>query len=377
MQKHDMNDVSRRSLLRGAAGGILAAGMGSQLLSQAIAQQESTGRKTGWALVGLGRLTMGELLPAFKETRHCRVTALVSGSPDKAKKLAGENGISEKSIYSYEDFDRIADNPEVDVVYIVLPNSMHAEYTIRAAKAGKHVFCEKPMANSSEECRQMIDACNAAKKKLAVAYRLRYEPFTQAAIRMVREQAVGPAKVITADAGFALNDPGAWRLNKDLAGGGALMDIGIYALNATRYLTGEEPVEINAQIHTPRDDPRFKTVEESCTWQTKFPSGILANCSTSYSYPWQNRFRVAGTRGWIDMDPFVAYRGLRLFVKKGGEPEEIKLTPVNHFVAEMDHFAECVLNDTQPLTPGEEGLKDLLAIEAIYRSAAEGKTIRL
>jgi len=355
----------------------MAAGIGSTLLSKVIAQQEAGGRKTGWALVGLGRLTMGELLPAFKETRHCKVTALVSGSPDKAKKLASENGIDAKNIYNYENFDRIADNPDVDIVYIVLPNSMHAEYTIRAAKAGKHVFCEKPMAISSAECRQMIDACSAAKKKLAIAYRLRYEPYNQTAIKMVREQAVGPAKTIVADAGFYLGDPNAWRLNKELAGGGALMDIGIYALNATRYLTGEEPVEVNAQIHTNKQDPRFKSVEESCTWQTKFPSGILANCSTSYSYPWQNRVRVAGTKGWIDVDPFVAYRGLRLFVKLKAEPEEIQLTPVNHFTAEMDHFADCVLNDKEPLTPGEEGLKDLIVMEAIYRSAAEGKTVKL
>jgi predicted dehydrogenase len=374
---HDHAMLTRRDMLRGAAGGMLAAGLANPLITAAQDAPKSD-RKIGWALVGLGRLTMGELLPAFAQTKHCKVTALVSGSPDKAKKLAEKYGVDQKSIYNYDNYDEIRNNPDVDVIYIVLPNSMHAEYTIRGAKAGKHIFCEKPMAISSDECRQMIDACKQANKKLAIAYRLRYEPYNQTAIQMVHEQAVGPAKVIVADAGFNLPDPNAWRLNKELAGGGALLDIGIYALNATRYLTGEEPIEVNALIQENPTDPRFKEVEESCVWQTRFPSGILANCSTSYAYNWQNRYRVIGTNGFFDVDPFLAYRGLRMSVKRGSaEPEEVQLPQVNHFAAEMDHFSQCVIEDKEPLTPGEEGLMDHIVMEAIYQSAREGKTIKL
>jgi predicted dehydrogenase len=286
-------------------------------------------------------------------------------------------GVNPKSIYSYDTYERIADDPAIDVIYVVLPNSMHAEYTIRALKAGKHVLCEKPMANTPQECEQMIAAAKAANRKLMVGYRVRYEPYNQALIAYAREtKEAGPTRVILADAGFNIGDPTQWRLRKAMAGGGSLMDIGIYALNAARYLTGEEPAAVNAMMHSTPGDPRFTEVEENITFQLRFPSGILANCTSSYGGNF-NRFRVTKPRGSAELEPASSYTGLRMRVFRGGAIEERILPQRDHFALEMDHFAECILKDTQPLTPGEEGLRDMQAIMAIYQAAQSGRTVTL
>jgi glucose-fructose oxidoreductase len=250
------------------------------------------GKKLGWAIVGLGRLAVNQILPALARCEKTRVTALVSGRPEKARRLAQVYGVDPKAIYSYDSYEDMARNPAIDAVYVVLPNSMHAEYTIRALKAGKHVLCEKPMANTPEECEQMIAAARAASRKLMIAYRLRYEPFNQKLIQIARDTAeMGPTRIITAEAGFSIGDPAQWRLKKKMAGGGSLMDIGIYALQAARYLSGEEPVAVEAMTHTTPGDPRFAEVEENVTFQLRFPSGILANCASSYGAG-LNRWRV-------------------------------------------------------------------------------------
>jgi predicted dehydrogenase len=303
--------------------------------------------------------------------------ALVSGHPDKANQQASRYGINPKNIYNYENFDTIKDNPEVDVVYIVLPNGMHAEYTIRAAKAGKHVLCEKPMANTVEECQSMIDTCKAEGRKLMIAYRLRYEPLTRKAIELAQSpDAIGQMKSITAEAGFNIGDPTQWRLNRKLAGGGSMMDIGIYALQAARYLSGQEPVEISAISYSTPDDPRFKEVEETVTFQMKFESGVVASCVSTYGFGC-NRFRVYGTRGQIESDPFLSYQGNHLFQTRGRQRQELQIEPANHFASEMDHFAQCVLGGENPLTPGEEGMRDVKYLMAVYESARTGKSIKL
>lgn len=378
-QRSEFSGITRRQFVHGTAAGLLAGGAMAQLASAQPAPAE--GKKIGYALVGLGNLTIRQILPALKDAKYSKAVALVSGDPAKAKKLANEYGIDDsKGIYNYENYDKIADNADVDVIYICLPNGMHAEYTVRGAQAGKHILCEKPMANTVSECRQMIDACNAANKKLMIGYRLRYEPINNAAIQMMRDKVMGQPRLITAEAGFYLNasDPNnlPWRLNKKLAGGGALLDIGIYALNATRYLTGEEPVEVNAISYTPPNDPRFKEVEDAITWQLKFPSGILANCATSYSAG-QNRFRVVGRDGFIESEPFLSYSNLQLHKVVRGQAERIDLPQVNHFTAEFEHMSECVMQDKEPLTPGEEGLKDLKVIEAIYEAIDTRKTVKI
>src|SRR4051794_35649581 len=256
------NDVTRRSFLNIVGKGVAAGRVAANLLRTAGAQlrvPDPPGRKLGWAIVGLGSLAINQILPGFSQCEKARVVALVSGHPEKAAKLAVRYGVDPKRIYNYENYDTLRDNPEIDVIYVVLPNGMHAEYTIRAVKAGKHVLCEKPMANTPEDCQAMIVAASAAKRKLMIAYRLHYEPLTLKAIELCRSpEAVGTIKQITAEGGFNIGDPTQWRLNRKLAGGGSLMDIGIYALNATRYLSGEEPTEVIAQSYTTPNDVRFK-----------------------------------------------------------------------------------------------------------------------
>jgi predicted dehydrogenase len=365
-----MSDLSRRRFLQATT--TLAAA--SALALRGAETATPPPKKLGFALVGLGRLSTNQLLPAFAKCEHARCTALVSGHADKAKDLAKQFNVPEKSIYGYDNFDSIKDNPDVDVVYIVLPNSMHAEYTIRAAKAAKHVLCEKPMANTVEECQQMIDACKQANRKLMIAYRLHYEPLTQKAAQICREKTYGPVKTIEADFGFNIG-PNQWRLDKKLAGGGPLVDVGVYCINAARFLAGEEPVQVSATMHQPKDDPRFKEVEESMAWWMRFPSGILANCATSYGSNPGNRYRFATQTAQITVDPAYSYNNLHMQIVNKGRPEPADFPNVDQFAAEMDHFAQCVADDKTPATPGEEGLADVKIIRKLYESAESGKSL--
>src|SRR6516162_11121325 len=251
--------ITRRGFIGKVGESVLATGVAGPLLKDAHAQlrvPDPPGKKLGWAIVGLGSLAIYEILPAFAKCEKSKPVALVSGHPDKANKLALRYGINPKNIYNYQNYDSIKENPEVDIIYIVLPNSMHAEYTIRGFQAGKHILTEKPMASTPEDCQKMIDAGRAAGKKLMVAYRCRYEPYNQEAIRIARSGELGAIHAVLTNAGWRVTNPDQWRLKKDMAGGGSLMDIGIYALNGARYLTGEEPTEINAMSYTTPNDPR-------------------------------------------------------------------------------------------------------------------------
>src|SRR3954453_15148395 len=342
---------------------------------------EPAPRKAGWAIVGLGQLALEEVMPAFRACRLSQPVALVSGHSEKAHTVADAYGIEHTSIYDYESFDRLADNPAVDVVYIVLPNSMHADYTIRALKAGKHVLCEKPMAVTVAECERMIAAAREADRKLMIAYRLHYEPFNRKVMELCAEKAFGPVKTFSSSNCQNTTAPNI-RLSADL-GGGPVGDVGIYSINAARYVTGEEPVEVTAMAHQPAEDPRFREVPESVAFTLRFPSGVLAHCDCSFGSAGGRRYRVHCAEGVIDMDPAFDYRGLRLRVKEtkghGGETldAEMLLPGVNHFAAEMDHFSDCVLTGKDPRTPGEEGLADMRVIAAIEEAARTGQTVRV
>jgi predicted dehydrogenase len=376
-------DLSRRRFLQTAGGALMAAPLSSAGRGTASAQvpniklPEISGKKLGWALVGLGNLSINQVMPAFAKSQQSKLVGFVSGRPEKAKHLAQIYGVDPKNIYNYDNYDSLANNQEIDVIYVVLPNSMHPEYTIRALEAGKHVLCEKPMANTPQECEQMIAAAKAASRKLMIGYRVRYEPFNQAMIKMAQDSSeMGPTRMILADAGFNIGDPAQWRLRKSMAGGGSLMDIGIYSLNAARYLSGEEPSEVNAMTHTTPNDPRFTEVEENINFQLRFPSGILANCTSSYGVN-LGRFRVFKPRGSFELDPASSYTGLRMRVFRGGSVEERVMPQRDHFALEMDHFSASIMNNTDPLTPGEEGLKDLRVMMAIYEAARSGRTVKL
>jgi predicted dehydrogenase len=377
-----IKELSRRGFLGKMSRGLVVASATGAFLNSAAGQQpvvvpDPPGKKMGYAIVGLGMLSINEILPAFAKCEKSKPVAFVSGHPDKANKLALRYGINPKNIYNYENYGTIKDNPEVDIIYIVLPNFMHAEYTIRGFQAGKHVLTEKPMAATPAECQQMIDAGRKAGKKLMVAYRCRYEPYNQEAIRIARSGDLGPILVIEADAGWNATNPDQWRLKKDLAGGGSLMDIGIYALNGSRYLSGEEPTEVNAMIYNVPGDPRFKEVEETVNFQLRFPSGTIANCTSSYGYYPTSHFRVIGTKGWLEMDPATWYRDQRLKVGGTNGIVEQELPSRDHFAVEMDHMSQCVMENKEPLTPGEEGLRDIKLMMAIYESAQTGKTVKV
>jgi predicted dehydrogenase len=372
-------EITRRGFITRVGRGLVAANLSGTFLKRAAALEvpDPPEKKLGWAIVGLGSLAINQILPAFAKCEKSKVVALVSGHPDKANKLALRYGVNPKNIYNYQNYDTIRDNPEVDIIYIVLPNGMHAEYTVRGFQAGKHVLSEKPMANTPADCQRMIDAGRKANRKLMVGYRCRYEPYNLEAIRMARQQEFGPPKVILADHGFNIGDPTQWRLNQALAGGGSLMDIGIYSLNASRYLTGEEPTEVNAMMYTTPGDVRFKEVEETINFQLRFPSGILSNCTSSYGYSGQNRYRVVTTKGWFELEPATIYSNLRMHVHHDNITEERLLPARDHFALEMDHMSSCVMENKEPLTPGEEGLRDLTIMMGIYEAARTGKTVKL
>ncbi len=287
--------LTRREFTR-----LAVAGAASQVVSPLLAQGGDG--KIGYCIIGLGRISMDHFMPGVLASKNSKLTGLVSGHRDKALAQAAKYGIPESSIYSYENMDQIKNNPAIDAVYVALPNSMHAEYTIRSARAGKHVLCEKPMATSVADSMAMIKACKEANKKLMIAYRCQYEPTNLRAMQLIREGKLGKIQAIESANGFR-ERAGEWRLDRKLAGGGPLMDMGVYSLNACRYLTGEEPVELKGYSSVIDHDGRFDTVEENVSWTMKFPSGVVASCNTTYGASMNGFYRVHGSLGFLYAEP--------------------------------------------------------------------------
>ncbi len=358
------------------------AALASGKLLRSLPPQHDPAQKVGYCIVGLGRVSINEFLPGLRFAPHARPVAIVSRDARIARIIAKQYGIAEKNIYSYANFASIADNPAIDAVYIALPNSMHAEYTVRAAQAGKHVLCEKPMATSVAEAQQMIAACRKASRKLMIAYRCHFEPVTQKARELVESRAMGTPQIYTGTFGFSISPSfelmgerrKEWRLVRAMAGGGPLMDVGIYCLNGIRYVSGEEPGAIDAVIGRQPQDPRFREVEENLSWTMRFPSGATASCSTTYASDTGERLKVCCSHATLTQEPAYSYASHRLHVEGG---PNLDFTPhfpgPQQFGAEAEHFAQCILHNLQPLTPGEEGLRDMQIIARIYASAASGK----
>jgi predicted dehydrogenase len=326
------------------------------------------GKPLGIALVGLGRYSTYMLGPALQYTRHCKLTAIVTGTPEKAEKWAKDYQIPEKNIYNYETFDRIKDNPDVDIVYVVLPNFMHAEYTIRAARAGKHVICEKPMAMSVAEGKTMIKACKEAGVKLQVGYRLYYEPHHLESRRLSAEKVYGKVNLVESGLGYSMADPTSWRLHKDKGGGGALVDLGLYAIQGARRVFGTDPIRVTAQGYVFQPDI-FKGIYETMTWQMRFPDNGLSNHSTSYS-TYLDRLYASAERGWWRLQP--AFNGMGASGETREGPMEID-APKFQQTAQMDEFALAIKDNKATIASGEEGLKDLKIIEAIFKAAKTGR----
>ena len=331
----------------------------------------------GIALVGLGTYATGQLAPALQETEKCHLAGIVTGTPAKADRWMQKYNLSEDHVYDYETFDEIASDEAIDIIYVVLPNGLHAEYTIRAAEAGKHVICEKPMATSVEDCRAMIDACDRNDRKLSIGYRLHFEPHHQRVMTLGQEAPFGPVQFMQNGFGFHIPDDAIdaphiqWRLDKEMAGGGALMDVGIYAIQAGRYVTGEEPVAVTAREYATRPDT-FDEVDETILFQLEFPSGAVVDGSTSYNAN-VNRLYASAPDGWFEVQPSYSYGGLQGRTHEG----PMDLPNVNQQAHQMDAFADCIQNDRSSRVAGVEGLRDLQVIEAIYESIDTGSRVRI
>ena len=354
----------------GLAAALAAAPFISTRVTRALAAAAAP--KLGFALCGLGSLSTNQIAPALQKTANCRLAGIITGTPAKAVKWQAQYNIPQRNVYNYETMHRIADNPDIDVVYVVTPNALHLDNALVAAKAGKHVFCEKPMEISAERCRQMIDAVKAANRVLGIGYRCRFEPHHLECVRIAHEREFGAVKVVDAHFGFNI-EPGVWRLKRALSGGGPLMDVGIYALQATRYLTGEEPTWVSATT-TQGDPARFAEVEESVVWEARFPGGAISHCSSSYDAAGVGYFRVLAERGWFGLDPAFNYGGLRGMRSDG---RAIDPPSTDQFAVEMDDFARCIQQKMPTRVPGEEGLRDVQIMTAIYESARTGKPIQL
>ncbi len=342
------------------------------------------GRRVGFCLVGLGRLSLEAILPALATTRLCRLRAVMTGDRDKGLRVARQHGLPEDAVYGYDEWDRLATDHTVQAVYVVTPNGLHLHQVSEAARIGRHVLCEKPMANNSAEAEAMVAACAAAGVILMVAYRLQYEPHHRELIRFVRSGRFGALKLIEAHDGQVQDTAPQWRHNAALAGGGALPDIGIYGLNFSRFVTGEEPVEVMAWSWSTPGDPRFNEVEENIAWMMRFPSGTVARLAAAYDAHEARPARLYFQRATVALEPAFSYRGLRLHVhRRAPDREDTELSEEriigerDQFATEMDHMAECVLTGRRPRTPGEEGVQDHRLMEAIYRSARENRPVAL
>ena len=327
-------------------------------------------RKLGIALVGLGQYSTGQLAPALLETQACYLAGIVTGSPEKAAGWKAQYKIPDGNIYDYKNFDSIKDNPDIDIVYVVLPNAMHAEYVIRAARAGKHVICEKPMAVTVEECDQMIAACKEAGKMLSIGYRLHFEPHNQQMKQLGQNKVYGEVKKIKADNG--MSDTDGWRLDKKLAGGGPLMDLGIYCVQGARYTSGKEPIAVTAQEGPKTDKAKFASVEQSLTWQLEFPGGLIAECRSSYSES-MSLLRAEAEQGWFELSPAYAYAGIAGKTSDG----PMKLPQVNQQARQMDDFAIAVASDRPTPVPGQMGRQDVKILQAIYKAMETGQRVEI
>ncbi|TGE06631.1 Gfo/Idh/MocA family protein [Hymenobacter fodinae] len=331
-----------------------------------------SGKQLGVALVGLGKYSTGQLAPALQQTKLCKLAGIVTGTPNKAAQWKKQYNIPDKNVYDYKTFDRIVDNPDIDIIYVVLPVGLHAEYVERAARAGKHVICEKPMAPTAEECRRMISAMQKAGKKFSIGYRLHFEPHHQEMMRLGQQQAYGPITKLTSDNGFRFGNDTPWRVDKELAGGGPLMDMGIYSVQGVIYTKGQLPVSVTAKL-APNPDPKglFKEVEAGVNWQMQFADGAVANCRTSYAENMNSLLRAESSKGFLELQPAFGYGGIDGRTSKG----PMNLPNVPQQARQMDDFADCILNNKPTRVPGEMGLRDVQILQAIYRAAETGQKV--
>ena len=326
------------------------------------------------AIMGLGSYGT-RVAEAMRYCKKAKLVGVISGTPSKIKDWQSKYGIPEKNCYNYQDFDKIRDNPDIDAVYVITPNALHKDQVIRVAKAGKHVICEKPMSVNASDAQQMVDACKKAGVKLLIGYRMHFEPKTLEIIRMRKAGEFGKVLFFQGLSGFTIGNPNQWRMNKELSGGGAMMDIGIYSVNGARYMIGEDPVWVTAQ-EVKTDPQKFKEgMDETITFQLGFPGGAVASCLSTYSMNNLDRFFLNGEKGFAEMQPSTGYGPIQGRTHKG----ELNHPHVTHQTFQMDEMAGILLEGKLPVVPvdGEEGLKDMKIIDAIYKAVLTGKRVDL
>lgn len=361
--------INRRKFIKRSAAGVAGLTVSQYAFSNIIIQNKK--EKLGVALVGLGYYSTDLLAPALQLTKKCSLAGIVTGTPSKAEQWKSQHNIPDKNIYNYQNFDSIANNPDIDVVYIVLPPSMHAEYTIRAAKAGKHVWCEKPMAMTEAECKSMIDACKKNKVTLSIGYRMHHEPNTQRIIQIRKDLVYGKVVSATAAAGYRDDRTTHWKQKKSL-GGGVMYDMGVYPLNAVRYATGLEPIAVTAKASTTRPEI-YTEVEETMHFDLEFPAGVTASGQATFGGG-LNTLETKFTNGWYKLEPFQGYSGIKGITSDG---KALDATIPNQQAKQMDDDALAILNNKPLIVPGEEGLKDIKVVEAIYRSVAQKQKVKI
>ena len=325
--------------------------------------------KLGVALVGLGGYSTGRLAPGLQQTDHCELRGIVTGSPEKIPVWQERHGIPDQNVYNYETLPDIANNDDIDVVYVVTPPGLHARDAVKAAEAGKHVWCEKPMAMNAEECQAVIDAAEKNGVQLMIGYRMQHEPNTQTIIQYGEEETYGAVTAVNTGAGYdgAHPDPDNWRRIGRL-GGGALYDMGVYPINAARYATGMEPVAVRGRQWSEREE-MYSDVDEFTEFELEFPNGVVAKGETSFGKS-VNYLDVDCAAGWYRLRPFQSYSGVQ------GETSDGTTLPPdpNHQQArQMDDDALAIKENRAPLVPGEEGLADIRIVNAIMESSRKGR----
>jgi predicted dehydrogenase len=336
--------------------------------------QSSEGPVLRVAIMGLGSYG-NRVAEAMQSCKRAKLAGVISGTPSKIKDWQGRYNIPVNNCYNYDNFDRIKDNPEIDAVYVITPNGLHHDQVIRVAKSGKHVICEKPMALNAKEGQEMIEACKQANVKLLVGYRMHFEPKTLEIIRMRKEGELGKILFFQGLTGFTIGDPNQWRLNRQLAGGGSLMDIGIYAINGARYMVGEEPAWVTAE-ETKTNPEKFKEgVDETIQFQFGFPGGAVASCLSTYAMNNLDRFFLNAEKGFAELQPATGYGPIKGRTNKG----ELNQPNTTHQTVQMEEMAGIILEGKQPIIPvdGDEALKDLRIIDAIYLAVKTGKKVDL
>ncbi|MDX1617877.1 MAG: Gfo/Idh/MocA family oxidoreductase [Balneolaceae bacterium] len=360
--------ISRKSFLKGAGSALAFGAAGFPFPFPNIKVPKRQNRKLGVALLGLGSYSTGRLAPGLQRTEHCELRGIVTGTPSKIPVWQERYGIPDANVYSYRTLPEIADNDDIDVVYIVVPTGLHAVYAMMAANAGKHVWCEKPMAMNVQECQAIIDTCEANSVQLTIGYRMQHEPNTQTIIRWGQEETYGAVTEVRTGAGYrGRHGEDNWRAIADL-GGGALYDMGVYPINAARYATSMEPVRVRGRQYSERKQ-MYDEVDETTEFELEFPGGVIARGETSYGKS-MNYLDVECEEGWYRLRPFQSYSGVQ-----GEASDGTQLPPDPHHqqARQMDDDALAILEGRDPIVPGVEGLRDIAIVNAIQESSEQDR----